>query len=333
MLHSNQTTSFIGQNFVGIYETTPIGNLEHNLVRSIVPLQKAFQCNIMTCISVGVHDNSAILTSEQGIVCTTVSLTNSTAVVAELGCMPTVHNVKHDTLVKATGNEDLLELEKRHPHNYLVELSSFGLESLKIFNRNISIILQGKISYLFDHLSYIGINKVELSGLQSSQGMKVIGTLHKRASSHDSLSLHPDMQSKVILIKNLILRREDSNGNSFGIEVNSKNILFRNQFNFIFGKISNNLQARSKSISLANPSRLEQVGVSLEASVLDNENRNWAFGEKRELDKRHAHIKSLTISRNIELESNSLRFSLASPYITFNIANYLRIKRGAFLGI
>jgi hypothetical protein len=318
-----------------VYETTPIGNLEGFSVKRILPLQEAFQCNISACISIGVHDNSALLASEQGIVSTVMSLTNSTAVVAELGGMPTVYSVQCNILIEATGSEDFSEFAERHPHYDFVELLSFSFESLEILNRNVGIVFEGKVGYFLDHLTDICINKVELYGLQPSQGTKVIGRLHQRASSHYLLSPYPDIQSEVVLAENLVSRRDNSNGYSFGIEINAHDIPFtasvpNNRNSVLFGKISYNLEMGSQTISLASPSCLNQIGISLEVPILHDRNGNWILGKQRKLHKRHSHIKSLAVARNVEFEGNSLCLSFASPYIAFNIADNLRIERGAF---
>jgi hypothetical protein len=134
-------------------------------------------------------------------------------------------------------------------------------------------------------------------------------------------------------MENLIPRGDDRNRNAFSIEVDSKNILLWNQFNLFFGKIRNNLQVGSQSISLATPSLLEEIGVSLKVAVLDDWNRNRVPGKKRKLHKWHSLIESLAVPRDIEFEGNTSCLSFAPPNITFNITNNLRIKRGAFLGI
>src|SRR5208283_2621911 len=121
MLHSNVgQTNFIGHNFVGIYETTPIRNLDKiRFVEDMTfPLQQAFQCNVSACISIGIDFNSTLFTSEQGIIRTTVSISrNSTAVRAKLGCMPAINDVKCNLLVKTTRGKNFPKLTKRHSHN------------------------------------------------------------------------------------------------------------------------------------------------------------------------------------------------------------------------
>ena len=150
MLYNNRQTNFIGHNFVGIYKTTPIGNLDKiRFVEDMTfPLQQAFQCNISTCISIGVHYNSAFLASEQGIVSTVMSLPNSTAVVAELGCMPTINYVKRNSLIKASGIRISLNFPKGILITILLNFLPFGFESFKVLNGNISIIPQGKVGNL-----------------------------------------------------------------------------------------------------------------------------------------------------------------------------------------
>jgi hypothetical protein len=154
MLYNNLVqTSFIGHNFVGIYETTPIGNLDKiRFVEDMTfPLQKAFQCNIPARISIGIDFNSAFLASEQGIVTAAVSTSrNSTAVRAELGSMPTINDVKCNPLVKTTRGKNLSELSKRHSHNDLIKLLSFRFESFEILNGNIGIEPQSATSEFYE---------------------------------------------------------------------------------------------------------------------------------------------------------------------------------------
>ena len=142
VLHSNVgQTNFIGHNFVGIYETTPIGNLDKiRFVEDMTfPLQQAFQCDILARISVTIDYCSAFLASEQCVVSTIMSLPNSTAVGTELGSMPRINYVQRNMFVKTAGSENLPELTERHSHDNLVESSTFGFEFLEVFNGNIRI--------------------------------------------------------------------------------------------------------------------------------------------------------------------------------------------------
>jgi len=329
MLHSNiEQTNFIGHNFVGVYKTTPIGNLEDFMVSNMLPLQQAFQCNILTCISIGIDYNSAFLTSEQGIICTTVSLTNSTAVVAELGSMPRIQNVKYDTLVKTTGSKNLLKLEEGHPHYNLVEPLSFGFKSLKILNCYIGIELQGKVCYLLNYLTKVGVNEIPFTSLKPSQRGEIVGTLHHGAPSHYFLSLDPDIHSKVILVQNIAFARKDRNRNAFSVEVDSHDILLWRQFNLFFGKICNNLKIAGQTISLAYPSTLQKVRISLPIAILFDRNSNPISWVNSKFDKVEIFGReSLAVARDIELYSNPSCFAFASPNHSFKIADNLSIER------
>ncbi|MCL5428049.1 MAG: hypothetical protein M1321_02605, partial [Candidatus Marsarchaeota archaeon] len=120
---------------------------------------------------------------------------------------------------------------------------------------------------------------------------------------------------------------------AFAAHIYSQNIPSMRQFNIILGKISDDLQIRSQSISLARPSIFEEVRIPLKVAVLDKGNRDGILGENTKSDKRHTEIERFGVARNIESQGSSLSFALASPNRTFNIADNLRIKRGAFLGI
>ena len=102
MSHSNVgQTNFIGTH-ESIYRDSPVGKLEGiKMVRSMTsPLQQGFESNVLARISIGIDFNSTGLASEHGIIGTTVSLSNSTAVGTELGRMPRINDVKCDILVR-----------------------------------------------------------------------------------------------------------------------------------------------------------------------------------------------------------------------------------------
>ena len=109
MLYNNWRYNRIIGTHESVYRDSPIGNQETFLVRRISPLQQGFDCDILARISIGVHDNSTFFASEQGIICTTVSFTNSTAVVTELGCMPCIDSIQRNILVKASLDEILFD--------------------------------------------------------------------------------------------------------------------------------------------------------------------------------------------------------------------------------
>ena len=104
------------------------------------------------------------------------------------------------------------------------------------------------------------------------------------------------------------------------------------QFNLVSGEISNNLKSGSKPVSLAYPSGLNQIRISLEIPVLHYRNRYRVLREQGEFHEGHGFREGLAVVRNIEFKGNSLGSAFASPCSTFNIADNLQIKRGALLG-
>ena len=171
MLHSNRQTTFIGRQKV-VYKTLPIGNLGIR-VEGMFPLQQGFYGDVLACISVGVHQDSA-LGSEQGIVSTVMSLPNSTAVGAVFGRMPTVHNIQRNVVVETTRGKNLPELEERDSHHRLVELPALSFESFEVLNGDVSIEPDGEVHNLPDHLAEVGLDEILFSCTQSLQ--ESIGT-------------------------------------------------------------------------------------------------------------------------------------------------------------
>lgn len=309
------------------------------MVSSTSPLQQGFYGNIEACLPIGVHFNSAFFASEQGIVSTVMSLPNSTAVGTELACMPRINDVQRNILVKAPLFKVLLEGKERNTHNLTIESFPFGAESFKVLNRNICIISQSHLSNLSDNFAYSVLHKVMLISFESSKRLLSIVASHvgimlqNRLSLKDFLPLNPNIISKIILMQNLSFRRDNRNSKAFAVYIHSKDIPSGRQFNILLGKVSDDLQIRSQAIGLACPSILEKVGISLEVAVLNNGNRDGILRKDAEPDKRHTEVKGFGVARNIEFQGSILSFALASPSRTFNIADNLRIKRGAFLGI
>ena len=340
MSHSNVgQTNFIGTH-ESVYRDSPIGNLEKiRFVENVLsPLQQGFYSNIEACLPIGVDHSSAFLASEQGIICTTVSLPNSTAVRTELGCMPRINDIQRNILVKAPLNEILLEGKERNTHDFSIESFAFGTEPFEVLNGDVSIISQSHLSNVPNDFAYSVLDEVmfisfePLKCLFSIFAPSVSITLQSRLSLKDFLSTNPNVFPEVILMQNLAFRRDNGNSKAFAVHINSKNVLLHRQFSFFFGKIRNNLKIWSESICLASPSVFKKVGISLEIPIFDNRERNGILGKQRKLHKRHSHVKGLAVARNIEFEGNSLGLSLASPHGTLDIADYLRIERGALLG-
>ena len=338
MSHSNVgQTNLIGTH-ESVYRDSPIRNLEGFSVKSILQLQQGFDSNILTCISIGVHDNSALFASEQGIVATVMSLPNSTAVGTVFGCMPRINDIQHDSFVKASLFKVLPESEERNTHDFSVESFTFRRESFEILNGNVSIISQshfGNIPYNFTYPVLHKIMLISFSPIEcfyrisaSSIGM----TLKNGLSFKELLPANPDALSKVILMQDISFRRDNRDSKAFAVYINSKNILPLRKFNFLFGKIRNNLKSRSQSIGLAAPSRFQKVGIPLEVTVLDYRNSNAVSWINAKFNKRHSHVKDFAVARNIEFDSNPFSLALASPNSTFQRGIYLNIEASSLFG-
>ncbi len=321
-----------------VYKTTPIGNLEGFMVSNILPLQQGFYGNILTCLSIRVYDNSAFLASEQGIISTVMSLTNSTAVVAELGRMPRINDIQYDILVKAPLFKILLESKERNPHDFPIKSFAFWIESLEVFNRNVCIISQSHLSNISNNFSYSVLDEVMLISFSPIQCLIRTGTSSICITLENGLPLkyflpaNPKVLPEIVLMQNLTGRRDYRNRKALAIHIDSKNILLQRQFDFVFGKIGDNLKPRSQSIGLATPSVLQQVGVSLKVAVPNNRNCNPIPRIDSKFNKRHSHSKGLAVAGNIEFDSNTFGDAFAFPNSTFQTSINLNVESGPYFG-
>lgn len=308
------------------------------MVSSTSPLQQGFYGNIEACLPIGVHFNSALFAPEQGIICTTVSLPNSTAVGTELACMPRIDDVQRNILVKAPLLKVLLEGKERNTHNLAIEPLSFRTESFKVLNRNVGVISQCHFSNLLDNFTYSVFDKIMFVSFEPSKCLlrmfssSISIALQNRLSLKDFLPLNPNILSEVILMQNFSTRRDDRNSKAFAVYIHSKDILSRRQFNFFFGEVSNNLQVMSKPVGFACPSILEKVGIPLEVAVLLDRHSDTISGVNSEFDKWHGHVESLAVARNVEFDSNSFGHAFASPNSTFQRSINLNVESSPLFG-
>ncbi|MEM3841595.1 MAG: hypothetical protein QXN59_02805 [Candidatus Micrarchaeaceae archaeon] len=227
MLHSN-----IGQNsFIWtkepVYKGSPIGNLDGFMASNIILLQKGFQSNILACSPVGVDYNSAFLESEQGIVSTAMSLSNSTAVKAgtELACMPCINNAQHNAFAKIPMLGALPKSKERNSHNFTIGSLAFRIETFKILDGDIGIIMKGHFCNISNNLAYSVLDKVMLVSfgpLKCLLGIfapTISITLQNRFSLKNLLSLNPNVLSKVVLKQNFAFWRNHSS-KTFAVRIN-----------------------------------------------------------------------------------------------------------------
>gem|GEM_PF-4109389 len=334
MLHRNITQTNIIWTHEPVYRDSPIGNLEGFMVSNMLPLQQGFQCNILTCMSVGIDYNSAFLTSEQGIVSTVVSLPNSTAVGTELTCMPSINSIEPYVFIKASLLENLFKSIERNMHNFTVEPFAFRTKPMKIFYRNICIISQSHIRNISYNFANPILNKVVLFSLKSSKSLLSIFTslicirLKFRFAFKNMFPFNPDILSKIILMQNFSVRRQHSHSKAFAINVNSENIRSHMSSDIFFRKVRNNLQVWGKPIRLASPAVFEKAFIPLPIAVLFDRNSNPISWVNSKFDKVEIFGReSLAVAGDIELYSNSFCFAFASPNPSFKIADNLSIKR------
>jgi hypothetical protein len=107
-----------------------------------------------------VYYSSAFLAPEQGIVSTAMSLTNSTAMVAELGRMPCINDVQRNILVKIPLHEVLPESKEGNPHDFTIESLSFRTESFEVFNGNVCIVSRSHFGDVPHDFAYSVLDKV-----------------------------------------------------------------------------------------------------------------------------------------------------------------------------
>ena len=338
MLYNNFINNVIGTH-ESVYRDSPIGNLERFLVKSISPLQQGFYSDCNTGFSVAIDYLSAFAL-EQRIIGGTMPLPNSTAVSTPFTGMPTINYIKCNMFVKTPCNKVLFESEERNPHNFPVELLSFRAELLEVLYRNVSIILNCKVGNVPDNLTYPICNKVMFLSFGLSEKLPcktasvvVLMTLQDTLSFKYVFPSYPDILAKITLAQNLPFWTNNRNSKAFAIHINSKDISLSCK-NFIrFGKVGNNLEVRSQSISLANPALIQQSTVSLPVAILDNGNSDGIPWINPQFDKAHRFSgKGLTVAGNIEFDSNAFGDAFASPDRAFNLAYNLNIKRGNGFG-
>lgn len=312
------------------YRDSPIGKLEKtSLVRTMnFPLQQGFDGDSQACLAVSIDYLPTFLTPEQRIV-GAMSHSHSTAVGTPFGCMPTVHDVQNNIIVEASLFENLPESIKWDSHDFLVEFLPLGIESLELFDCNISIESLCNPDNLTNDLTEIGLHEVPFNISETFQLIYCFQRLEQSPSSHNLLPLNPNVLSQICLIQNLSIWRNNADSKMLGIDVDSKDILPMENLLF-FGQIGDNLRIRSQSIGLANPSICNQGSKSLIVPILLDRNCNLLFWIKTKTDKEIGlHAESFAVSGTVEFDSQSFDFlSLISPSIPYEGTTDLNIERG-----
>ena len=327
MLHRNGTTNGIWTNEV-VYKNLSSGKSEDFLVERVSSLQEGFDSDSQRGFPVRIDDLTTLFTFEQRIV-RAVPFSQSTAVAAPFTCMVGINNVQADIVVEASLLKNLPELIKRNAHNSFVEPSSLGFGSFKLLDGNVGTKPICDFDDFPDDLTEIGLDKISFFVLQYFQLLDGIQGLKPGFPFHQFLSLSPDMLSKIGLIEDSAFWRNHANSEVFGIHIDSHDVFSLRNF-LVLRKISDNLWASSQTECLACPSVFNQAPESLIVSVLFDWNSNPVSRIYSKLNEEIGFCaESLAVSRYVELDCQSINIvGFLSPHLPFDIANYLRIKRG-----
>ena len=322
-----------------IYRTSSLGKLEEiKLCENVIsPLQERFYSDSKACFPIAI-DYLPAFAFEQGIVGTAMPISQSTAMAAPFGSVPTINNVQYNSFVKASAFKQDSEFIEGNAHNFSVEVFALWAEPFKVLNSNISIIPQSHFSYLLNNFSEPILDEVLLSSFEPFETSNCSATsfireaLNNCPSAECSLALVPNILSKIGLFKNFAFWRDYRNSEAFGIYIHPKNIFSLRQFGFLFREIGNNLLARSQSKGFALPSFADEVLESLEVPVFFDWNWNLlSFGDMK-FDKESIYrIECFTNIRNIKFDSNCFGFAFSQECLPFNIAYGLRKQRGVSL--
>ena len=339
MSHSNNRFNNRIWTNESVYRDSPIGNLERIMVSGISPLQQGFYGNIHACLSIRVHYNSAFLAPEQGVVATVMPLPNSTAVGTELGCMPRINDIQCNILVKAPLFEVPLEGKERNTHDLPIKSFAFWTESLEVLDGNVRIISQSHFSNVPNNFSYSVLDEIMLISFSPLQCLICIGTSSIGITLKNGLPFRqllpslPDVLPEVVLMQNLASRRDYRNSKALAVHIDSKDILLQRQSDFVFGKIGDNLEVGSQSVSLARPTIIQKGFVPLPVAILDKRNCNSVS----RIDSQFHKIKGfggegLAVPGDIEFDRYAFGLPLASPNSTFQTSINLNIESSSYFG-
>jgi len=96
-----------------VYRHSPVGKLEKRDCGIVIsPLQQGFNSNSKACLSITINYLPTIRAFEYGIIATPVSISQSTAMATPFACMPTIHNVEINSLIKTSLLKNLFKLIK-----------------------------------------------------------------------------------------------------------------------------------------------------------------------------------------------------------------------------
>lgn len=307
----------------------------------ISPLQQGFDSDSEACFSITVHYLPAVRAFEHGIIGTAMSVSQSTAVATPFACMPAIHSIEIDTLIKTSALKQLFELIKRDAHNLFVSFSANAFESLQVFNRNIGIVLKSHVRNFIGNFTQSILNKVSLLYLHFSEGSDSSMTafisegLKFLPSLKDLFTLNPDILPEVGLFENSTIRGNNACSKTFEIYIYTEYIFPLRERNIRFREICNNLSIGCESICLALPSIFNERDVFVIIPILLDGN---SYPSSRIYPQFHKEVCSgaegFTISRVIEFDGDVLEFiPLTLDDVPLNITNNLRTEGGAGFAI
>lgn len=330
-MHSKIQTTFIGTH-ESVYGDSLAGKLEEfGLVRTMnIPLQQGFDSDSQACLSVGI-DYLSTLAFEHGIV-GTMPFANSTAVTTPFACMPTIHNIQTNMIVKTSLFKDAFEFEEWDTHNGSVEPLTFWIEFFEFFNSNISIVFDSKIDDFLDNLTEIGLDEIPFLVPQYFQLLFGFQGLEQSSPFHEFFTLCPYMLTKIGLIEYSAFWGNYAHSEMFGIDVDSENIF--SMFDFIFfGQISNNPQVFGQPECFAYPTTINKGTEPLIVSILFDGNCYPVSRICPKLNKEVGFcLECFAVSGDVELDGQPIDIvRFLSPSISYETAPYLNIEGGGFL--
>ena len=224
------------------------------------PLQQGFDGHSQTRFSIRVHDLAALFASEQSVILPIMSiLRDSTAARTPFGCAIGIDPVQRNAVVKTTGFENPSENVRRNSQNLLVELSSFGLELGKPFDRNVGVESACKKDYLPDHLTQIRVNKISLAVSHPLEFLQRIEGLQHCSAFGEVNLLRPDLLTEIALPQYITFWCENGISKILVVDVYCKYVLllwlWLRYFILLLGEISAYLKRWCQTIGLAGPSR------------------------------------------------------------------------------
>ena len=324
-----------------VYWDSKSGKLERSrLVESMlfVPHQTRFNSNSQTGFTVAVHHLTTD-TLEKTVVATMPTFSHSTAVTTPFAGVVGIDNVERDILVEAPCFEVHPELIEGDTQNLTVELLALGTEPFEVFNPDVSIILQGEIgdvSYDFTHTILDEVLLVCFESTQTLNSLVTAGiseTLEPALIQHNLLTPHPDVFAEVKLLQDSTFWCEDGCGETLTVHINADNVLSDREFSILLAKVSDNLTVRCESVSLTQPTSLNQRSVPLVVPILDNRNGNICFGfDSKGYEEPALGVECLAVSWLVELDGDMVEnLPLRLADTTLDVADDLAVEGGVFL--